>query len=67
MTASRNEMIYNIMSAIGSDCDRDLAERVFENLRADGRIYFDDTVSADRQGFRLRDDVDLLAAAIEAA
>lgn len=63
MGADRNEMICQIVDYTGTD--RAHAERIYEALRADGRIYFDDSVGLDRQGLEFRADLDLLAVASE--
>jgi hypothetical protein len=61
MSNDRNGIITLIIDA--TDTDREHAERIYEELRADDRIYFDDSVGLDRQGLVIRDDVDLLAVA----
>lgn len=63
MVYDRNDMICQIVDYIGTD--RVHAERIYEALRADGRIYFDDSVPLDRQGLEFRDGLDLMAAASE--
>lgn len=65
MNTDRNGIVNQIMDALGSECERELAERMFDSMRADGWIYYDDTVGLDRQGLKIRDDVDLLAVAAE--
>lgn len=63
MSNDRNGIINLIIDATGTD--RDNAERIYEQLRADDRIYFNDSVGLDRQGLVIRDDVDLMAVAAE--
>lgn len=63
MSNDRNGIINLIIDATGTD--RDHAKRIYEQLRADDRIYFNDSVGLDRQGLVIRDDVDLMAVAAE--
>ena len=63
MSHDRNGIINQIIDATGTD--RDHAERIYEELRADDRIHFDDSVGLDRQGLVIREGVDLLAVATE--
>lgn len=55
----RNAIINTILDLVGPECDRDLAERIFEELRHDDRIYY-----TDADGLVLRDDVDLVEVAL---
>lgn len=57
--ASSYELITRIQEHLGTVCDRDLAERIYTELRADDRIYWDNV-----RGLVLRDDVDLFAVAV---
>ncbi|MPQ69472.1 hypothetical protein [Pseudomonas sp. MWU12-2323] len=63
MINDRNGIINQILD--GTNTDREHAERIYEVLRTDNRIYFDETVGLDRQGLVIRADVDLLAVAAE--
>ena len=54
----RNNVINQIQDGLGSEGSRELAEKIFDALRADGTIYWDDY-----QGLVLPADVDLIAAA----
>lgn len=63
MSNDRNGIINQIIDFTGTE--RDHAERIYEELRADDRIYFDDSVGLDRQGLVIREDVDLMAVAAE--
>lgn len=65
MSHDRNDIVNQIIDYTGTD--REHAERIFDELRADDRIYFDGSVSLDRQGLVIRDGVDLMAAAAEVA
>lgn len=56
----RNDVIYQIEDLLGSEGDHDLAVRVYERLRADDRVYFDDA-----EGLTLAEGVDLIAVAGE--
>lgn len=63
MSHDRNGIIGQIIDYAG--VDREHAERIYEALRADDRVYYDDSAGLDRQGLVIRDDVDLLAVAAE--
>ncbi|GEM_PF-4068945 len=63
MSNDRYGIINQIIDA--TNTDRDHAERIYEELRADDRIFFDDSVGLDRQGLVIREDVDLLAVAAD--
>jgi hypothetical protein len=63
VSSDRNGIINQIIDY--TKTDREHAEQIYEHLRADNRIYFDDSVGLDRQGLVIRDDVDLLAVAAE--
>lgn len=54
----RNNIVNTLIDHLGSDGSRELAEALFDELRADDRIYWDDSL-----GLVLRDDVDLIAEA----
>lgn len=54
----RNDIINQILDALGAEGDRELAEHLFERLRADGRINHDD-----RRGLAIDDGVDLIGEA----
>lgn len=54
----RNNIVNQIQDALGSEGSRELAERVFDELRADDRIYYDD-----QRGLVLRADVDVIEVA----
>lgn len=54
----RNDIVGQIQSLLGSEGSRELAEQIFDVLRADDRIYY-----TDLHGLVLRDDVDLIAVA----
>lgn len=54
----RNNIVNQIQDALGSEGSRELAERVFDELRADDRIYY-----ADQRGLVLRADVDVIEVA----
>lgn len=54
----RNDIINQILDALGAEGHRELAEQIFDVLRADGRISHDD-----RRGLVIDDDVDLIAEA----
>lgn len=56
----RNNIVNQIQDLIGPAGSRELAERLFDELRSDERIYWDDA-----RGLVLRDDVDLAAVAAE--
>ena len=48
----RNTIINTIQDNLGADGSHELAEQVFDLLRADDRIYWDDS-----RGLVIRDDV----------
>lgn len=50
----RTTLVNRILEILGSFCDRDLAERVFEKLRAEELIGYSEQI-----GLFLYDDVDL--------
>lgn len=56
--SDRNNIVNQIQDALGSEGSRELAERVFDELRADDRIYYDD-----QRGLVLRADVDVIEVA----
>lgn len=56
----RNAMINALQDLIGSEGSRELAEQVFDVLRGDGRISYND-----QHGLVLADDVDVIAVAAE--
>ena len=56
----KNQMVDLLADLLGPECDRALAGRVYERLRADDRIYY-----ADASGLTLAEGVDLLAVAEE--
>lgn len=56
----RNDIINNIIDLLGDGGSRELAEQVYDNLRADDRIYADD------QGLHISDGVDLIQEAADA-
>ena len=56
----RNNVINQIQDGLGSEGSRELAERVFDVLRADNRISYDHAV-----GLVLDPGVDLIAVAAE--
>lgn len=58
----RNNIISQIQDALGSEGSRELAERVFDILRADDRIVYDDIV-----GLQIVENVDLIDVAAQAA
>ena len=56
----RNNIVNQIQDGLGAEGSRELAEQVFDVLRADGSIYY-----TDADGLVLRDDVDLIAVAAD--
>ena len=54
----RNDIINQILDALGAEGSRELAEQIFDLLRVDGRISYDD-----RRGLIIDDDVDLIGEA----
>jgi hypothetical protein len=61
----RNDIINQIQDALGAEGSRELAEQIYDELRADDRIYFNDSAGLDRQGLVIRDGVDLVAVAAQ--
>lgn len=59
---SKNDIINQIQDHLGSEGSEDLAEKMYEAMRADNRIFYD----GDYKGLQIREDVDLLAVAEEA-
>lgn len=57
----RNNIVNSIQDLLGPEGSREIAEGLFDVLRADDRIYWDDA-----RGLVLRDDVDLAEAAVAA-
>lgn len=57
---SRNDIINQIQDLLGSEGSREIAEQVFDALRADDRIAYDD-----ERGLFIRDGVDLVDVAAE--
>ncbi len=60
MTATRTDIINQIIEALGDGGSREMAEQVFEALRDDGRIAY-----RDGAGLVLADGVDLIEVAAE--
>lgn len=58
---TRKNIVNQIQTALGASGSTDLAEKIFDTLRADDRVYYDPYA----KGLLLRDDVDLLAVAAE--
>lgn len=56
----RTTLVNRILAILGSFCDRELAERVFEKLRAEQLIGYSEQV-----GLFLYDDVDLAGVAAQ--
>jgi len=56
----RRNIVNTIEDALGREGSKELAERLFDLLRADGRISYDDY-----HGLVLADDVDLLEEAVK--
>lgn len=56
----RTTLVNRIVEVLGSVCDRDLAERLFDRLRADELIGH-----CEKNGLFLYDDVDLVGAAAQ--
>lgn len=60
MFTDRNGLVTWIMDGLGGEGDRKLAEQMFDAMRFDGRITYDDL-----HGLQVRDGVDLIAVAVE--
>lgn len=58
---NRNDIVNQIMDGLASEGDIELAEQMFDAMRADDRIYWD----GDYRGLVIRDDVDIIAVAEE--
>lgn len=58
--SDRNDIINQIQDLLGSEGSREIAEQVFESLRSDERIAYDDD-----RGLFIRDGVDLVDVAAE--
>ena len=58
----RNNIVNTLMDMLGPDGSRELAEALFDELRADGRIYWDDA-----RGLVISNDIDLIAEAAKLA
>lgn len=56
----RNNVINQIENALGPEGSRELAEKIYDHLRDDDVITYDDL-----HGLVLPDDVDLVAIALE--
>lgn len=54
----KNGMINQLLDLLGPEADRELAERVYDELRADERIYY-----TDAGGLQLAEGVDLIEVA----
>jgi len=57
----KNGIINQIQDALGPEGSRELADKMFDAMRADDRVYY----ASDYEGLRLREGVDLIAVAIE--
>lgn len=57
----KNGIINEIQDLLGSDGSRELAEKMFDVMRADDRVYY----AGDYEGLVLREDVDLIEVANE--
>jgi len=56
----RNNVVNEIENALGKDGSKELAERMFDAMRSDGRIYWDEYT-----GLTIQGGIDLLAVAVE--
>jgi hypothetical protein len=54
----RKNLLDQLADLLGDGADDEIVDRVYETLRADDRIYYDDL-----HGLTLRDDVDVMAVA----
>lgn len=54
----RNDVVNHIQDRLGDAGSREIAEQVFDILRASNRVYWSDV-----NGLTIRDDVDLIAVA----
>lgn len=57
----KHAIINQIEDALGSEGSHELAERMYDAMRADDRIFY----AGNYEGLVIRDDVDLLAVAAE--
>jgi hypothetical protein len=57
----RTAIINQILDLTGPECSRELAEKMFDAMRADDRVFY----ANDNDGLMIRDDVDLTAVALE--
>lgn len=58
--ADRNDIINQIQGMLGSEGSREIADHVFDVLRSDDRIAYDDI-----RGLFIREGVDLIGVAAE--
>jgi hypothetical protein len=57
----KNGIINEIQDALGSEGSQELAEQMYDAMRADDRVFY----AGDSEGLKIRDGVDLIAVAAE--
>ncbi|BEV15161.1 hypothetical protein HBDW_19490 [Herbaspirillum sp. DW155] len=58
---TKTNIVNQIRDLLGGEGSLELAEKMFDAMRADDRIYY----AGDYEGLVIREDVDLIAVAVE--